>query len=166
MYASPIKTRPIKAIQRALWKHLLNSYHWLCAKCNLCCYKFMNKIIISQREPTVVLKMLKWRSATGVLRNSHVPLRLKEMFYQVIINNNMAFQIMKRYYAHKINVIEICMFHQMCDNTRRDKVRNENILSKIGIVPIEEKMRYYVLVICDLDLRMNQISRAYQLRIS
>jgi len=29
----------------------------------------------------------------------------------------------------------------MCGNTWRDKVRNENIFIKIGIAPIEEKMR-------------------------
>ena len=31
--------------------------------------------------------------------------------------------------------------HWMCDNTRRDKVRNEDIRTKIGIAFIEEKMR-------------------------
>ena len=29
----------------------------------------------------------------------------------------------------------------MCDNTRKDKVRNEDILTKIGVASIEEKMR-------------------------
>ena len=29
----------------------------------------------------------------------------------------------------------------MCGNTRRDKVRNENICTKIGVAFIEEKMR-------------------------
>jgi len=29
----------------------------------------------------------------------------------------------------------------MCDKIRRDKVSNEDILIKIGIAPIEEKMR-------------------------
>ena len=29
----------------------------------------------------------------------------------------------------------------MCDNTRRDKVRNEDIRTKIGVASIEEKMR-------------------------
>ena len=33
------------------------------------------------------------------------------------------------------------MLRWMCDNTRRDKVRNENICTKIGITSIEEKMR-------------------------
>ena len=29
----------------------------------------------------------------------------------------------------------------MCGNTRRDKVRNEDIRTKIGVIPIEEKKR-------------------------
>ena len=33
------------------------------------------------------------------------------------------------------------MFRWMCDNTRRDKVRNEDISTKIGVASIEEKMR-------------------------
>ena len=33
------------------------------------------------------------------------------------------------------------MLRWMCGNTRRDKVRSENIRIKIGVAPIEEKMR-------------------------
>jgi len=29
----------------------------------------------------------------------------------------------------------------MCGNTKRNKVRNEDIRTKIGVTPIEEKMR-------------------------
>ena len=35
----------------------------------------------------------------------------------------------------------MCMLHWMCDNTRRDKVRNEDIRTKLGVAFIEEKMR-------------------------
>jgi len=33
------------------------------------------------------------------------------------------------------------MLHWMCSNTRRDKVKNEDIHTKIGVISIEEKMR-------------------------
>ena len=33
------------------------------------------------------------------------------------------------------------MLRWMCGNTRRDKVRNEDIRTKIGVASIEEKMR-------------------------
>ena len=47
----------------------------------------------------------------------------------------------------------------MCGNTRRDKVRNEDIHAKISVAPIEEKMRetaYDDLVMCDVDSQMRQ----------
>jgi len=39
-----------------------------------------------------------------------------------------------------MSVAEMRMVRWMCDNTRRDKVRNENIRAKIGVASIEEKM--------------------------
>ena len=40
-----------------------------------------------------------------------------------------------------MSVAEMRTFRWMCDNTRRDKMRNEDIRTKIGIASIEEKMR-------------------------
>ena len=48
----------------------------------------------------------------------------------------------KKYHAQKMSVAEIRMLRCMCGNTRRDKVRNEDIRTKIGVVASkEEKMR-------------------------
>lgn len=33
------------------------------------------------------------------------------------------------------------MFRWMCGNTKKEKVRNENKLSKVSIYPLEEKIR-------------------------
>jgi len=40
----------------------------------------------------------------------------------------------------RMNVAEMRMFRWMCGNTRRDKVRNEDMRTKIGVTSIEEKM--------------------------
>ena len=40
-----------------------------------------------------------------------------------------------------MSVTEMYMLRWMCDNTMRDKVRNEDIRIKIGVALIEEKTR-------------------------
>ena len=66
----------------------------------------------------------------------------------------------KRYHAQKMSVAEMRMLRWMCGNTRRDYVRNEDICTKIGVSPIEEKMiekiAYDGLIMCDVDLQMRQ----------
>ena len=62
------------------------------------------------------------------------------------------------------------MLRWMCGNTRRDKVRNEDIHTKIGVAYIEEKMRKNCLrwfghVRVNLQMRQSA-SRAYQFRSS
>ena len=47
----------------------------------------------------------------------------------------------KRYHAQKMSVADMRMLRWICGNTRRDNVRNEDIRTKIGVTPIEKKMR-------------------------
>ena len=47
----------------------------------------------------------------------------------------------KRQHISKMSVIEMCMLRWMSDHTRMDHIRNEVIRSKVGITPIEDKMR-------------------------
>ena len=47
----------------------------------------------------------------------------------------------KRCHAQKMSIAEIRMLRWMCGNTRRDKMRNEDIRTKIGVAYIKEKMR-------------------------
>ena len=43
----------------------------------------------------------------------------------------------KRHHAQKMSVVEMRMLRWMCGNTRRDKMRNEDIRTKIGVTSIE-----------------------------
>ena len=45
----------------------------------------------------------------------------------------------KRYRTQKMSVAEMHMFRWMCDNTRSNKMRNEDIRTKIDITSIEER---------------------------
>jgi len=88
---------------------------------------------------------LKWRSAIGVLCDHNILLWLKEKFYQTAIWPALLYGTerwaIKRYHAQMMSVADMCMLRWMCGNMRRDKVRNEDIHTKIGAASIEEKMR-------------------------
>jgi len=82
---------------------------------------------------------LKWRSATGVLCDRNIPLWVKKKFYRTAIRPALLYGtecwVIKRCYAQKMSVAEMCMLRWMCGNTRRDKVKNESILTEIGVGP-------------------------------
>jgi len=88
---------------------------------------------------------LKWRSAIRVLCDRNIPLRLKEKFYRTAIRPVLLYGteywVIKRYHAQKMSVAEMCMLRWMCGNTRRDKVRKEDIYTKIDVASIEEKTK-------------------------
>lgn len=49
--------------------------------------------------------------------------------------------LIKRSHLQKTSLAEICILHWMYGNTRRDKVRIEDMHTKEGITPIKENMR-------------------------
>lgn len=52
-----------------------------------------------------------------------------------------------------MSVAEMCMLQLMCDKTKQDKVRNENIHATIDVTSIkEEKIAYNNLVIYNKNL--------------
>ena len=46
-----------------------------------------------------------------------------------------------RDYISKMSVTEMCMLRCMSGHTRMDRIRNEVIRSKVGVAPIENKVR-------------------------
>jgi len=47
----------------------------------------------------------------------------------------------KKSHVHRMRVAEIKMIHWMCGHMRFDKIRNGVIRGKIGVIPIEYKIR-------------------------
>ena len=88
---------------------------------------------------------LKWRNSTRVLCDRNIPLWLKGKFYRTAIRPSLLYDTecwaIKRHHAQKMSAAEMRMLRLMCGNTRRDKVRIEDIRTKIGVPSIEEKMR-------------------------
>ena len=47
----------------------------------------------------------------------------------------------KKQHEAKMSVAEMRMLRWMCGKTRKDRIRNVNIRSMVGVAPIEDKMR-------------------------
>ena len=87
---------------------------------------------------------MKWRSASGVICDRKVPLKLKGKFYRTAIRPAMLYGTecwaIKSQQEQKLSVAEMRMLRWMSGHTRLDRIRNECIREKIGVAPIEEKM--------------------------
>jgi len=97
-------------------------------------------VINSDVNHRIQASWLKWRSAIGVLCDCNILLWLEEKLYRTDIRPVFLYVTecwaIKRYHAQKMSVGEMHMLRWMCDNTRRDKVRNEDIRTKIGVASI------------------------------
>ena len=86
---------------------------------------------------------MKWRQASGVLCDKRVPQKLKDKFYRTI-RPAMLYGVecwpTKRRHVLQISVAEIRMLRWICGHARMDRVRNNDIHDRLGVVPIEEKL--------------------------
>jgi hypothetical protein len=87
---------------------------------------------------------LKWHQTSGVLRDPRVPLKLKGKFYRIAIRPTMLYGVecwpIKRRHVQQLSVPEMRMLRWICGNTRRDRVRNDDIHERLGVAPVEEKL--------------------------
>ena len=87
----------------------------------------------------------KWRSASGVLCDRKVPLKVKGKYYKVAVRPALLYGsecwAVKHNHVKKMEVAEMRMLRWMCGLTRRDRIRNEEIRGKVGVAMIGDKMR-------------------------
>jgi hypothetical protein len=87
---------------------------------------------------------LKCRQASGALCDPRVPLKLKSKLYRTAIRPVMLYGAeywpTKRRHVQQLNVAEMRMLRWICGNTRRDRVRNDDIRDRLGVTPVEEKL--------------------------
>ncbi|KAF3622449.1 putative glycerol-3-phosphate dehydrogenase [NAD(+)]-like isoform X1 [Capsicum annuum] len=88
---------------------------------------------------------MKWKLASGVLCDKKVPPKFKGKFYRVVVRPAMLYGAecwpVKNSHIQKMKVAEMRMLRWMCRLTRGDRVQNETIREKVGVTPVENKMR-------------------------
>jgi hypothetical protein len=79
-----------------------------------------------------------------VLCDPRVPLKLKGKFYRTAIRPAMLYGAecwpTKRRLVQQLSVAEMRMLRWICGNTRRDRVRNDDIHESLEVAPVEEKL--------------------------
>ncbi|KAM3377282.1 hypothetical protein P3S68_009695 [Capsicum galapagoense] len=87
----------------------------------------------------------KWRLVSGILCDKKVPLKLKGKFYRAAVRSAMLYRAecwpVKNSHVQKLKVAEMRMLCWMCGFTMSDRVRNETIREKVGVVSVEDKLR-------------------------
>ncbi|XP_070015684.1 uncharacterized protein [Nicotiana sylvestris] len=88
---------------------------------------------------------MKWRLATRVLCDEKVPPLLKGKFYRAVVRPAMLYETeywpVKNSHIQKMQVVDMRMLRRMCGHTRMYKIRNEDIRERVGVTPMEDKMR-------------------------
>ncbi|KAF3683236.1 putative pre-mRNA-processing factor 6-like [Capsicum annuum] len=114
-------------------------------------FKYLGSVIQSNGEidedvlHRIGAGWMKWKLASGVLCDKKVSPKLKGKFYRVVVRPAMLYGaecwLVKNFHIQKMKVAEMRMLRWMCGLTRGDRVRNETIREKVGVTPVECKMR-------------------------
>ncbi|XP_070045910.1 uncharacterized protein [Nicotiana tomentosiformis] len=88
---------------------------------------------------------MKLRLASGVLCDKKALSKLKGKFYIMVVKPMILYGtecwLVKIAYVQKMKVAEVRILRYMCGHTRFDRIRNKVIRGKVGVAPIDGKMR-------------------------
>ncbi|KAH0462579.1 hypothetical protein IEQ34_010154 [Dendrobium chrysotoxum] len=110
-------------------------------------FRYLGSIVQSDGDiiSRIQVGWLKWRNASGLLCDRKVPLKLKRKFYKMVVRPAMFYGAecwpLKEKHNSKLSVAEMRMLRWMSGFTLRDKIRNELIHEKVGVAPVEDKIR-------------------------
>ncbi|XP_070005115.1 uncharacterized protein [Nicotiana sylvestris] len=114
-------------------------------------FKYLGSVIQGDEEidedvtHRIWVGWIKWRLASGFLRDKKVPPRLKGKFYRVVVRSVMLYGAecwpVMNSHIQKMRVTEMMMLRWMCRHTNMGKIKNEDIWEKVGMVPVDNKMR-------------------------
>ncbi|KAH0465637.1 hypothetical protein IEQ34_005740 [Dendrobium chrysotoxum] len=115
------------------------------------CFRYLGSIVQSDGEidgdviSRIQVGWLKWRNASGLLCDRKVPLKLKGKFYKMVVRPAMLYGAecwpLKEKHNTKLCVAEMRMLRWMSGFILRDRIRNEHIREKVGVAPVEDKIR-------------------------
>ncbi|KAI0489432.1 hypothetical protein KFK09_029275 [Dendrobium nobile] len=114
-------------------------------------FRYLGSIVQSDGEidgdiiNRIQVGWLKWRNASGLLCDRNVPLKLKGKFYKMVVRPAMLYGAecwpLKVKHNTKLSVAEMRMLRWMSGFTLRDRIQNEHIREKVGVAPVEDKIR-------------------------
>jgi hypothetical protein len=92
----------------------------------------------------IKVSQLKWRQASDVLYNPKKPLKLKGKFYRTTVQPAILYGAeclpIKKRHVQQLSIAEMRMLRWICDNTRRDRVQNNDIHERLEETPVEDKL--------------------------
>ncbi|KAH0454287.1 hypothetical protein IEQ34_016211 [Dendrobium chrysotoxum] len=116
-------------------------------------FRYLGSIVQSDGEidgdiiSRIQVGWLKWRNASGLLCDRKVPLKLEGKFYKMVVRPAMLYGAecwpLKEKHNTKLSVAEMRMLRWMSSFTLRDRIRNEHIREKVGVAPVEDKIRKF-----------------------
>jgi hypothetical protein len=113
----------------------------------------MTETVLSRPRVWVRLgRQVRWETKTSNMSgfsqsDPRVPLKLKGKFYRTAIRPDMLYGAecwpTKKQHVQQLSVVEMCMLRWICDHTRIDRVRNDDLCERLGVTPVEEKFVQY-----------------------
>jgi len=87
----------------------------------------------------------KCKKASGVLCDKKIPFRLKERVYRMVVQLALLYRaecwLIKKIQFQRLMVVEMRMIGWMFGYTKLDRIRNVVIRERVGVAPLEEKLR-------------------------
>ena len=88
---------------------------------------------------------MKQKKSSGVLCDKKIPLRLKGRVYQMVVRPALLYGVecwpIKKTQVQRLMVDETRMIRWMCGYTKMDRIRNVVVRERVGVAPLEDKMR-------------------------
>ncbi|XP_063946097.1 uncharacterized protein LOC135151529 [Daucus carota subsp. sativus] len=114
-------------------------------------FKYLGSIIQSNGDISadvthrILTGWLRWRSATGVLCDKNVPLKLKGKFYRVAIRPSLLYGSecwpLRKVQERRLETAEMRMLRWICGNTMTDHIPSVTFRRLLGVEPISKKIR-------------------------